>query len=332
MFGIGADQLRGTSFSEFFDAGSRHAVLEALQGALRSTASPQSRDVTIRRRDGGALSVSLSLARLPSGGLSARMIDQSQTKATESELATARRRAETAANAKSDAIGRISHDIRTPLNAIIGFADVMIGEQFGPVGNPRYIEYLKDIRASGERVAGLIDDMSNLSRAETGKIDLSFTSIALNDVVEQCTATLQPQANRERIIIRTSLAHGLPHVTADTRTLRQVVLNLIATSIRLNHAGGQVIVSTALTDNGDVALRVRDTGAGLSAQDVSAATESHRMSTSPEQGGASGAGISLALTRALVEANRARFDIRSAPQSGTLIEVIFSIQRQALAR
>ncbi len=90
------------------------------------------------------------------------------------ELATARRRAGTTANAKSDAIGRVSHDIRTPLNAIIGFADVMIGEQFGPVGNPRYLEYLKDIRASGERVAGLIDDMGNLSRAETGKIDLSL--------------------------------------------------------------------------------------------------------------------------------------------------------------
>lgn len=331
MFGIKVDESHGTAFPEFFDIGSRHAVLEALQGARQGSEQPE-RDVAIRRRDGATLPLSLSFARLPSGGICARMIDQSQAKATENELATARRRAESATSAKSDAIGRISHDIRTPLNAIIGFADVMIGEQFGPIGNPRYLEYLKDIRASGERVAGLIDDMGNLSRAETGKIDLSFTSVALNEIVEQCSATLQPQANRERIIIRTSLAHGLPHVTADARTLRQVVLNLIATSIRLNHAGGQVIVSTALTDNGDVALRVRDTGAGLSAQDVSAATEPYRMSASPDQGGASGAGISLALTRALVEANRARFDIRSAPNSGTLIEVIFAGQRQAMAR
>lgn len=330
LFAIAGSELRGQAFVDLFDAGSRHAVLEALQGALQST-PPRSRDVAIRR-DGAPVPLSLTLARLPGGGLFARIIDQSGAKETEDELAAARRRAETAATAKSDAIGRISHDIRTPLNAIIGFADVMIGEQFGPVGNPRYLEYLRDIRASGERVAGLIDDMGNLSRAETGKIDLSFTSVALNEIVEQCAATLQPQANRERIIIRTSLSRGLPHVTADARTLRQVVLNLIATSIRLNHAGGQVIVSTALTDNGDVALRVRDTGAGLSAQDVSAATEPHRMSAAPENGGASGAGISLALTRALVEANRARFDIRSAPNTGTLIEVIFTAPRQAMAR
>lgn len=104
-----------------------------------------------------------------------------------------------------------------PLNAIIGFADVMIEERFGALGNERYVEYMKDIRASGQRVIAIIDDLLDLSRIESGKMELSFASQDLNSMVEQCVAVMQPQANRERIIIRTSLAHALPTVKADAR-------------------------------------------------------------------------------------------------------------------
>ena len=121
-------------------------------------------------------------------------------------------------------LARISHEIRTPLNAIIGFAEVMIGERFGTLGNERYLEYMKDIRASGERVITIIDDLLDLSRIETGKLDLDFANLNLNELVESCVAVMQPQANRERIIIRTSLAHVLPHVIADARAMRQITL------------------------------------------------------------------------------------------------------------
>ena len=168
-------------------------------------------------------------------------------------------------------LARISHEVRTPLNAIIGFAEVMIGERFGALGNERYVEYMKDIRASGERVIAIINDLLDLSRIETGKLDLAFTNQNLNDLVEQCVAVMQPQANRERIIIRTSLAHMLPPVVADARALRQITLNLIGNSIHLANAGGQVIVSTALSDFGEVVLRVRDTGHGLNDNEVAAA-------------------------------------------------------------
>jgi probable HAF family extracellular repeat protein len=111
---------------------------------------------------------------------------------------------------------------------------------------------MKDIQASGQRVVSFLDDMVDLSRIETGKIDLAFTNQNLNELVENCVAVMQPQANRERIIIRTSLAHALPQVTADARALRQVTMNLISNSIRLASAGGQIIVSTALNDRGEV--------------------------------------------------------------------------------
>ena len=249
--------------------------------------------------------------------------DLSQARKSESELREARRLAERAANAKADMLARISHEVRTPLNAIIGFAEVMIGERFGALGNERYVEYMKDIRASGERVISIINDLLDLSRIETGKLDLAFTNQNLNEMVESCVAVMQPQANRERIIIRTSLAHTLPPVVADARALRQITLNLIGNSIHLANAGGQVIVSTALSDFGEVMLRVRDTGHGLNDNEVAAALEPFRT-PAPSDQASEGAGVSLSLTKALVEANRAKFQIKTGGRSGTLIEVVFS--------
>jgi signal transduction histidine kinase len=208
------------------------------------------------------------------------------------------------------------------LNAIIGFADVMIEERFGALGNERYADYLKDIRAAGERVLAIIGDMVDLSRAETGQLHLSLARQDLNEMVEQCVTVLQPQANRERIIIRTSLAQALPPVTADAAALRQIVLNLIGNSIHVARAGGQIIVSTAVTDLGDIVLRVRDTGRGLPHAEIDAALEQFRNPGS-EQVAQDNAGINLSLTRALVEANQAQFHIKTAPHSGTLIEVAF---------
>ena len=227
--------------------------------------------------------------------------------------------AEGAANAKADLLARISHEVRAPLNTVIGFAEVMIGERFGALGNERYVEYLKDIRASGERVTAVINDLTELSRIETGTLDLAFTSQNLNELVESCVTVMQPQANRERIIIRTSLAQSLPPVVADGRTLRQITMNLIGNSIHLANPAGQVIVSTALSDLGEVVLRVRDTGQGLNDNEVAAALEPFRA---PQSSG-NGSPVNLSLTKALVEANRARFHVRTAGRSGTLIEVVF---------
>jgi len=187
---------------------------------------------------------------------------------------------------------------------------------------------MKDIRASGERVIAIINDLLDLSRIETGKLDLAFANQNLNDLVESCVAVMQPQANRERIIIRTSLAHALPPVVADARALRQIALNLIGNSIHLAKAGGQVIVSTALSDFGEVVLRVRDTGHGLNDNEVAAAMEPFRTQPPSDQASDS-SGVSLSLTKALVEANRAQFHIKTGPHSGTLIEVVFS---HAMAR
>ena len=127
----------------------------------------------------------------------------------------------------------------------------------------------------------------------------------MNDLAQQCVALMQPQANRERIIIRTSLPPSLPQVIADARSVRQIVLNLLSNSIKFTEAGGQVIVSTALNDEGDVALRVRDTGIGMSEDDIATALEPFRQIETTIVGRAGGTGLGLPLTKALAEANRA---------------------------
>jgi PAS domain S-box-containing protein len=326
LFGHDGDELARRNLADLFAPESRHGVFEYLAGIKASGVASlldHGREVLGRESKGGIIALSMTMGRTrPEGpNFFAVFRDLSQAKHTESELREARRLAERAANAKADVLARISHEVRTPLNAIIGFSEVMIGERFGALGNERYLEYMKDIRASGERVIAIINDLLDLSRIETGKLDLAFTNQNLNELVESCVAVLQPQANRERIIIRTSLAHMLPPVIADARALRQITLNLIGNSIHLANAGGQVIVSTALSDFGEVMLRVRDTGHGLNDNEVAAALQPFRTQAPSDR--AESSAVSLSLTKALVEANRAKFQIKTGGRSGTLIEIVF---------
>ncbi|MBR0874377.1 PAS domain S-box protein [Bradyrhizobium tropiciagri] len=327
LFGYDGEELTKHNLADLFAPESQRDVLDylaSLKSAGVASLLDHGREALGRVRQGGIIPLSVTMGRTRADGPNffAVFRDLTQTKRSENELREAKRLAERAASAKTDMLARISHELRTPLNAIIGFAEVMIGERFGALGNERYVEYMKDIRASGERVIAIVNDLLDLSRIETGKIDLAFASQNLNEMVESCVAVMQPQANRERIIIRTSLAHTLPPVVADARALRQITLNLIGNSIHLANAGGQVIVSTALSDFGEVMLRVRDTGQSLNDNEVAAALEPFRAPAPTDHAGTGG--VSLSLTKALVEANRAKFQIRTAGRSGTLIEVVFS--------
>jgi PAS domain S-box-containing protein len=333
LFGYDGDELVRRNLAELFAPESQRVVMDYLKTVNSEGVASlleHGRDVLGRVREGGLIPLSMTMGRTRPDGPNffAVFRDLSQVRKSEGELQSARRLAERAAGAKADMLARISHEVRTPLNAIIGFAEVMIGQRFGALGNERYVEYMKDIRASGERVIAIINDLTDLSRIETGKLDLAFANQNLNDLVESCVAVMQPQANRERIIIRTSLAHALPPVVADARALRQIALNLIGNSIHLANAGGQVIVSTALSDFGEVVLRVRDTGHGLNDNEVAAAMEPFRTQA-PSDRASDSSGVMLSLTKALVEANRAQFHIKTGAHSGTLIEVVFG---KAMAR
>ncbi len=248
-------------------------------------------------------------------------------KRTEEDLISARHTAEKIAAEKTEFLAKVSREIRTPLNSIIGFSEVMVEESFGPVENERYRQYVRDIHTAGGQVVALLNELLDLSKIESGKLELTFTGINLNDITQQCVAILQPQANRERVIIRSSLSPSLPQIVADARSVRQIVMNLLSNSIKLTGTGGQVIVSTTQTEGQEVVLRVRDTGAGMSDQEIKAALQPFRQMATTSRWGTSGTGLGLPITKALAEANHASFRITSAAQDGTLVEIAFPATR-----
>jgi signal transduction histidine kinase len=241
----------------------------------------------------------------------------------EEELLAATREAQKAAAAKGDFLAKVSHEIRGPLNAITGFSEIMLAERFGAIGHERYRDYLGDIHAAGLHIVSVLNDLLDLSRVETGQFELTFAAVDLNAVIQQCVGIMQPQASRARIIIRMSLAPALGEVVADERALRQILLNLFSHAIKLTAPGGQVIASTALSEGGDTVLHVRDTGIGMSEKELQAALQSVEQPALAAEFSAGGSGLGLRLTKALAEANHARFSVESAPNAGTLVEIVF---------
>jgi signal transduction histidine kinase len=273
---------------------------------------------------GGGFPIDLALRQLPVEGKPTILISvelREDASSDERAIEAARLAAESANAAKSDFLTRVSHEIRTPLNAIIGFAEVMMEERLGPLGSPRYKEYLKDMHASGAHVLSLVNDLLDLSKIEAGKMELSFARVDANAVIAECASIMQAQANQGRVVIRLALAPGLPSLCADARSLKQILLNLLSNAVKFNEPGGQVIVSSALNDAGSVIIRVKDTGIGMSEEDVATALEPFRQVDASR--GASGTGLGLPLTKALIEANHASFSIKSRHNEGTLIEIAF---------
>ena len=279
-----------------------------------------------RAPPGDALPVDLALRALPAQGKPTILVSLEAQEAgcssSDSAVEAARLAAESANAAKSDFLTRVSHEIRTPLNAIIGFAEAMMEERLGPLGSPRYKEYLKDMHASGAHVLSLVNDLLDLSKIEAGKMELSFARVDANAVIAECASIMQAQANQARVVLRLALAPSLPPLRADTRALKQILLNLLSNAVKFNEPGGQVIVSSALTDAGSVVIRVKDTGIGMSEEDVATALEPFRQVDTARK--ASGTGLGLPLTKALIEANHASFSITSSRNEGTLIEIAFA--------
>jgi PAS domain S-box-containing protein len=328
LFAKPASEVVGRPFDRLLAPESERAAREHFERVVRApNALAAVLDVAARVGDDRLAPLALTLTRIGNDRVCATFRDVTMRKQAEEELRNAKRETARAASAKAEFLAKVSHEIRTPLNAMTGFAEVIMAERFGPIGNERYREYVKDIHNAGTQLVGILNDLLDLSKIETGQIDLNFANVNLNDLTQQCVGIMQPQANRARIIIRTALTPGVPLIVADERSLRQIVLNLISNSIRFTGPGGQVIVSTVFSDSREAVLRVRDTGAGMSEKDIEAALEPFRQTATAGSWGSGGAGFGLPLTKALAEANRANFSIKSAPNAGTLVEVAFPSNR-----
>ncbi|MBN9218047.1 MAG: PAS domain S-box protein [Mesorhizobium sp.] len=331
LFGFDSDEVAGKPFASLFAIESQRAARDYLSGLSEpgvASVLNDGREVIGREAQGRFIPLFMTIGRLPNdSGFCAVVRDITQWKRAEEDLTQARAVAERASSQKTDFLARISHEIRTPLNAIIGFSELMVDEKFGPVANDRYRDYLRDINRSGNHVLDLVNDLLDISKIEAGQQEMAYEAVSLNDTLAETVAMMQPQANRERVIIRSSFASRLPEVVADLRSVRQIALNILSNAIRYTQAGGQVIVSTAYESSGDVVMRVRDTGIGMSQAEIEQALKPFKQINALKRGRGDGTGLGLPLTKAMVEANRARFTINSTPGEGTLVEVAFPSTR-----
>ncbi|MEW6438100.1 MAG: ATP-binding protein [Pseudomonadota bacterium] len=331
LFGYDQSEVVGQPLTVLIDADSQAKVSDYFAGMKADGVAillNDGREITGRAKQGGLIPIFMTLSRVgPAKSdpaqqkFCALFRDMTHWKKVEEELQAARQEAERASALKSDFLAKVSHEIRTPLNAIIGFAEVILEERFGPVGNERYRDYLRDIHTSGTHVMSLVNDLLDLSKIEAGKMDLQFVSVDINRAISEAVAIMQPQANQARVIMRLSLAPHLPKIVADERSLRQILLNLLSNGVKFNEPGGQVIISSALTDTGNAVIRIRDTGIGMSEKEIETALEPFRQIATSRQ--TNGTGLGLPLTKALVEANRAYFTIKSKRDEGTFVEVAF---------
>ncbi|TWF53415.1 ATP-binding protein [Neorhizobium alkalisoli] len=331
LFNYDDDEINGKPFVMLFAHESQRAIIDYLSGLSGhgvASVLNDGREVIGREASGGFLPLFMTIGKLTSSnGYCAVIRDITQWKRTEDELRTAKRAAETANAHKSEFLAHVSHEIRTPLNAIIGFADMMAGERFGPIGHPRYVEYSNDIGRSGRHVLDIVNDLLDISKIEAGEMEMDFTSVGLNETVSEAVSLVQPQANSQRVIIRTALSQAVPPVVADLRSIKQIVLNILSNAIRFTPSGGQIVVSSAYEPNGNVVLRVRDTGIGMTRSELELAMKPFRQVAGAARKRGDGTGLGLPLTKAMVDANRAAFAISSAPNEGTLVEITFPSPR-----
>ena len=333
IFGYRIADVAGKPFVDLLTPDSRKTVrdyLAALQGPGLASVFNDGREVDAVVRQGGEVPLFLTIGKLQAprsqAAFCAVVRDITQWKKTETELREAKEKAEATSRQKSEFLARISHELRTPLNAIMGFSEVMRLERFGEIDNEKYRGYVQDIHASGSHLLSLINDLLDLSKVEAGKLELNFTSVNLADVADHAIKMLQEQATGARVVLRRSMPADLPNVVADLRSMRQVMLNLLSNAVKFTDPGGQVMVSAQTMQDGSLKLRVKDTGIGMTQEQLEGALEPfQRIAT--EGRDVEGTGLGLPLTKALVEANRATFALSSEPRKGTLAEITFPTTR-----
>ena len=339
LFGYDTRDALGRSFFDLLTPASATTVrdyLAALADSGLARIFNDGREIVGIEKQGGEIPLFVTIGRIVTASgrpdeskpsYCAVLRDITQWKRTEAELRQAKDAAERANAQKSEFLANISHELRTPLNAIIGFSEVMQTEKFGTIANERYRGYVNDIHASGEHLLSLINDLLDLSKVEAGKLELNFTSVDLSNIIQQCIGIIQEQATRERIIIRTSVSEQLPNVVADQRSMRQILLNLLSNAVKFTGKGGQVIVSALMDDDGQVKLLVKDTGVGMTPEELVQAMEPFQRVEHADREEKPGTGLGLPLTKALAEANRASFEIESEPGRGTRVQITFPTTR-----
>ena len=224
----------------------------------------------------------------------------------------------------------MSHELRTPLNAVMGFSETMMGEPYGPLGSPRYREYLDCIHTSGAHLLSLINDILDIARFDAGQGELKEDIFDPAAEIADITRMMQPQAEKAGVTLFVDVAPDLPQMRGDRRRIRQILLNLLSNGLKFTKAGGRVTVRACRTAEGLV-MQVTDTGIGIAPHDFSKALEPFGQVDSSLARKYEGTGLGLPLTRQMVELHGGQLTLESVLGQGTCVTVTLPAWRLAAA-
>ncbi|NVJ98700.1 MAG: HAMP domain-containing histidine kinase [Alphaproteobacteria bacterium] len=236
--------------------------------------------------------------------------------------------AEQASNAKSHFLATFSHELRTPLNAILGFSELMERELFGKLGSPLYIDYMRDIHASGQHLLALVDDILDLSRIEAGVDELHVERVDISEVADEALKLLRLQAEQLQVSLKLERQRGLPRVLGDRRKIRQILMNLVTNAIKFNVEKGKVRIVMRLEDDG-LYVDVSDTGLGIAEADLPVVLKRFGQADSERRQKNAGVGIGLPLSEVLMRQHDGKLMVDSKLGEGTTITLFFPKERLA---
>ena len=248
-------------------------------------------------------------------------------------LAITAEQAEQANRAKSAFLANMSHELRTPLNAIMGFSEVMKDQHLGAMHNPRYLAYAGDIHASGRYLLGIINDILDLSKIEAGKMSLEQAEeFPLRLALEGSLAICGSLGEKFGVRLACELPPQEVRLIAVERMIRQIMINLVGNAIKFTPAGGLVEIAGGGMPCGGYAVTVRDSGIGMSKDDIVKALTPFGQVENKMTATHNGTGLGLPLAKAMLELHDGTLEIESEPGRGTMIVLKFPASRVGVSR
>ncbi len=244
------------------------------------------------------------------------------------QLAVALHSAEESNAAKSRFLANMSHELRTPLNAVIGFSDIMQNQRFGPIENPRYVEYSKDINESGMHLLDIINDILDLAKIESGQSNVENESdFDIVTVVNSACAMLRPLVARQNVLLAVEAPDRIIHLRAVERMIRQILINIVSNAVKYTDAHGTVKISFDCRTNGSLSIVVTDSGIGMTVDEIKVALTPFGQVSNNLPNVPQGTGLGLPLAKAMMDLHDGEFVMRSQLGAGTTVLLIFPSER-----
>lgn len=230
----------------------------------------------------------------------------------------------------ADVFANLAHEMRTPLNAVIGFGEILLGEHFGLLAG-RYKDYARDIVGAGYHLLALVNGALDLGRASAGAASLDERPIELRAVLSSAIAMLEQAAATKSIKLNVTDMAGLPVIYADETRMRQLLVNLVGNAIKYSPTGRAVTVRHRVVGDGEVWIDVIDGGAGMTRDEIAIAMLPFGRTESAIRTGEAGTGLGLPISKAIIDAHGGRLTIDSAPRRGTTVSIMLPANRLVAA-